>query len=421
MKIPYARAVLAGVAVAVLATATPPVASAQENEDTGAETVAETTTPSRTEAPNTDSCPNSLVPPEPSTTSEALAPDATTPTPLPVAVPGNCGIMTAPGYQLPEEIMASAFVVANIDTGEIVAQKDPHGRYRPASLIKGLIGLVAARELPLDRVVTASEESASQIGSSVGIGAGGHYTVHQLLQGLLMGSGNDAAHALAQELGGDAETLRKINELAVELGTTDTVAASYSGLDAPGMSTSAFDMGLLYLQVYQDPVLAEIMKTRTVEFPGYGDYEPYELWNDNGLFMNDPDGIGGKTGYTDDANHTFVGALDRDGERYLAIILDTTTDGGRAWEQAQRLLHAAYDANVTAPVATLTPVTTDAPTPTPLPPTTEQNPPATESASTDYRTASLVLPAAVVLVLIIALVVVLLQARRRGRVRRGDR
>src|SRR5699024_1858050 len=62
-----------------------------------------------------------------------------------------------------------------------------------------------------------------------------------------------------------------------------------------------------------------------------------------GLFMNDPDGIGGKTGYTDDANHTFVGALDRDGRRLIAVILDTTIDHGpRAWEQAQMLLDEAY-------------------------------------------------------------------------------
>src|SRR5690625_7078688 len=59
--------------------------------------------------------------------------------------------------------------------------------------------------------------------------------------------------------------------------------------------------------------------------------------------MNDPDGIGGKTGYTDDANHTFVGALDRDGRRLMAVILDTTIDHGpRAWEQAQMLLDEAY-------------------------------------------------------------------------------
>src|SRR5699024_5809721 len=165
---------------------------------------------------------------------------------------------------------------------------------------------------------------------------GGHYTVEQLLQGLLMASGNAAAHALAQQLGGDEETLTKMNQLAQDLGARSTFAASYSGLDAPGMSPSASDMALLYTEAFKNPTCARMVGTGTAEFPGYGDLEGHELGNDSGLFMNDPDGIGGKTGYTDDANHTFVGALDRDGRRLMAVILDTTIDHGpRAWEQAQ--------------------------------------------------------------------------------------
>ena len=232
---------------------------------------------------------------------------------------------------------------SDLDTGEIVAMKDPHGRYRPASILKVLLALEAIEELDLKKVVIGTDEDAAIDGSAVGLGPGGRYTVEQLLQGLLMASGNDAAHALAQQLGGDEETLTKINKLATDLGARSTFAASYSGLDAPGMSTSAADMALLYTAAFENPTFARIVGTDSVKFPGYGDLEGYELGNDNGLFMNDPDGIGGKTGYTDDANHTFVGALDRDGRRLMAVILDTTIDHGpRAWEQAQMLLDEAY-------------------------------------------------------------------------------
>ncbi len=372
----------------------------------------------RTEWPNTDSCPNSLVPPEPTTTSERLAPGQPAPTPLPVVVQGNCGVATVRGFVMSEKIVASSFLVADVDTGEIIAQKDPHGRYRPASIIKALLALVVSRELPLDRVVVASHESAAQEGSSVGIGEGGRYTVEQLLQGLLMGSGNDAAHALAQELGGDEATLRKINELARELGTTDTRATTYSGLDAPGMSSSAYDLGLIYRAAYRDPTLARIMNTETVEFPGYGDVPGYQLGNDNGLFMNDPDGVGGKTGYTDDANHTFVGAMDRDGERLFVVLLDTTVDGGRAWEQAQRLLHAAYDADARQPIGTLTPVAATSVTPTPgqTPTSTPPEPdagPETEQ-SREAQMLSIVLPAIVALVALVSVVASLARRRNRG-------
>lgn len=295
----------------------------------------------RDEAPRTDDCPNALVPPQARTTSEVPT-DGVTPTVLPQHYDGPCGLIAPEGFVVDESVHASAWLVADIDTGDVIAMKDPHGRYRPASIIKVLLALEAIEGLPLDKKVTVSEETESQIGSSVGLGAGGVYTVEQLLHGLLMGSGNDAAHALAQELGGDKATLKVINELASKLGTTDTRASSYSGLDAAGMQTSAWDMGVIYQHAYSDPTFARIVGTEFIDFPGYGDVEGYELWNDNGLFMNDPDGIGGKTGFTDDANHTFVGAMERDGRRLMAVILDTTVEQGRAWEQAQSLLHEAY-------------------------------------------------------------------------------
>lgn len=322
----------------VVASATPllPVAPLTEPAEP-----AESADPDwRDAAPLTDDCPNALVPPRARTTSEVPS-DGVTPTVLPQHYDGPCGLIAPEGFIVDESVHASAWLVADIDTGDVIAMKDPHGRYRPASIIKVLLALEAIEELPLDKKVTVSEETASQVGSSVGLGAGGVYTVEELLHGLLMGSGNDAAHALAQELGGDQAALKVINELATKLGTTDTRAASYSGLDAAGMQTSAWDMGMIYQHAYSDPTFARIVGTEFIDFPGYGDVEGYELWNDNGLFMNDPDGIGGKTGFTDDANHTFVGAMERDGRRLMAVILDTTIEEGRAWQQAQALLYEA--------------------------------------------------------------------------------
>jgi len=322
--------------------------------------------PTREHAPVTDDCPHAVHPPEPRTTSEVPVPGAE-PTPLPVVHRGPCGVSAPPGLTVPDEVHASAWLVADIDSGEIIAAKDPHGRYRPASIIKMLLAMVVLEELDRSSEVVVGRESADQIGSAVGIGAGGTYTVDQLLHGLLLASGNDAAHALAQELGGDEVTLRRINDLARELGTTDTVAASYSGLDAPGMSTSAFDMGLVYRAAYRNPELLAIMGTGHIPFPGYDDREGYEVWNDNGLLRNDPEGLGGKTGYTDDANHTFVGAMNRDDRRLFTVILDTTTDKARPWEQAQLLLNQAYEIPEGEGVGLLEPVAVDGPSATPTP------------------------------------------------------
>lgn len=342
----------------------------------------------RDKAPDTDSCPHSLVPAEPRSTSERLAPGEESPTPPPPAEGADCGITAARGYEVPEEQTAAAWIVFDIDSGDVIAQKDPHGRYRPASIIKVLLALTAIDELDLDAEVPVSEKAATMEGSSAGIGTTGTYTARDLLYGLLLNSGNDAAQALAEALGGEEATLEKVNALAERLGAHDTHVADYTGLDKPGQMTSAHDLALMYRAAWENPTFAEMVDTDYVNFPGHHDNDPdaaeastepaqpaqpgatdpargndaaqsgapdedpftdddpsngYQLWNDNQLFLQDPDGIGGKTGYTDDAHHTFVGALDRDGRRLAAVVLDTTIDKGRAWEQTQRFLHAAYE------------------------------------------------------------------------------
>ena len=326
--------------------------------------------PSRGRAPDTDNCPQATWPPEPVSTSERAA---ASPAPLPVLFDGPCGVTAADGYNAPDGVVASSWLVADLDSGEVVAMKDPHGRYRPASIIKVLLALTVIDELPLDQKVEVSAESAGQEGSAAGIGEGGDYTVEDLLTGLLLSSGNDCAHALAQALGGDELALGKVNALAKKLGMADTRATSYSGLDGAGMSTSAWDMGLAYTAAFADPTFARIVDTEHTTFPGFDDLPPFELWNDNQLYLNDPDGIGGKTGYTDDANHTFVGAVNHEGRRLVAVVLDTAAYDHRPWEQAQMLLHEAY--GVRSSVAKLEPLaekttvtpetTTAAPTPAP--------------------------------------------------------
>jgi len=325
--------------------------------------------PSRGRAPDTDNCPQATWPPEPVSTSERVA---SSPSPLPVLFDGPCGITAADGYQVPDGVVASSWLVADLDSGDVVAMKDPHGRYRPASIIKVLLALTVIDELPLDQKVPVSAESAGQEGSAAGIGEGGDYTVEDLLTGLLLSSGNDCAHALAQALGGDELALGKVNALAKKLGMSDTRATSYSGLDGAGMSTSAWDMGLAYTAAFADPTFTRIVDTEHTTFPGFDDLPPFELWNDNQLYLNDPDGIGGKTGYTDDANHTFVGAVNHEGRRLVAVVLDTSAYDHRPWEQAQMLLHEAYGVRSSVaklePLAEKTPETTmAAPTPAPAP------------------------------------------------------
>ncbi|WP_459974550.1 D-alanyl-D-alanine carboxypeptidase family protein [Mycobacterium sp. MUNTM1] len=272
--------------------------------------------------------------------------------PIPLAVPakpvggdalGSCGIVAAPNTPaLPGDVSAEAWLVADLDSGAVIAAKDPHGRHRPASIIKVLVAMASLNTLNLNKLVPGTADDAAAEGTKVGVEEGGVFTVNQLLHGLLMHSGNDAAHALSMQLGGMQQALEKINVLAAKLGGQDTRVASPSGLDAPGMSTSAYDIGLFYRYAWQNPTFADIVATRTFDFPGHGDHPGYELENDNQLLYKYPGALGGKTGYTDDAGQTFVGAANHDGRRLVAVLLHGTRVPIAPWEQAAHLLDYGF-------------------------------------------------------------------------------
>lgn len=272
--------------------------------------------------------------------------------PAPLAVPatpvggpalGGCGIVAAPGTPpVPDDISAEAWLVADLDSGAVIAARDPHGRHRPASVIKVLTAMAAINELNLNRTVAGTPEDAAVEGTKVGVAPGGVYTVNQLLHGLMMGSGNDAANALATLLGGGPMALGKINALAAKLGGHDTRVATPSGLDGPGMSTSAYDIGLFYRYAWNNAAFADIVATRAFDFPGHGDSPGYQLENDNQLLHHYPGALGGKTGYTDDAGQTFVGAAERDGRRLVAVLLHGTRQPIAPWQQAAHLLDYGF-------------------------------------------------------------------------------
>ena len=298
--------------------------------------------------PNASACPYQVSTPPAVDSSEV--PTAGDP-PQPLAVPAKpvggdqlagCGVITAAGTPpVPNDVSADAWLVADLDSGDIIATKDPHGRHRPASIIKVLVAMQALRDLPVHKVVAGTAEDAGAEGTKVGIGEGGHYSIRDILHGLLMHSGNDAAHALAMQLGGMDATLGKINDLASKLGGRDTRVATPSGLDGPGMSTSAYDTGLFYRYAWQNPTFAEIVSTRSFDFPGRGD-AGYPVENDNQLLYNYPGALGGKTGYTDDAGQTFVGAANHDGRRLVAVLLHGTRQPIAPWQQAAHLLDYGF-------------------------------------------------------------------------------
>lgn len=319
--------------------------------------------------PNTDACPFAAAPPPAIDLSEVPRPGQSAPAPLPrtssaVGGPrlGNCGVSTATGAPpMPQGISAASWVVADLDTGQVVAAKDPHGRYRPASTLKLLTTAVVLNTLPLDEVLVGTQADADAEGSSVGVGPGGRYTVRELLLGLLLESGNDAAHALAARMGGDAATVAAMNSLAESLGAFDTRAVTPSGLDGPGMSSSAYDLALFFRHDIANPTFAQLTTTPSVLFPGYADKPPFLIANQDLLLTDYPGAIGGKNGFTNDARQTYVGAAQRGGRRLVVTLMAGERVPLTPERQATALLDYGFAQPTSADVGQLVPPGTGRP------------------------------------------------------------
>ena len=152
--------------------------------------------------------------------------------------------------------------------------------------------------------------------SCAGVKAGRAYTVRQLLDGLMLVSGNDAANTLAEGLGGYQAAVARMNAKAAALGARSTHASSPSGLDGPGMEsiTTPFDLAVIYRAALRYPAFAAIVRQPSSLFPT--DDGPHAIVNQNELLKRYPGTLVGKTGFTNLARHTFVGAAQRDGHRW---------------------------------------------------------------------------------------------------------
>jgi serine-type D-Ala-D-Ala carboxypeptidase (penicillin-binding protein 5/6) len=250
---------------------------------------------------------------------------------------------------------AQTWIVADLDTGQVLAARDENVGHPPASTIKVLLALAALDELSLDSTVIADEADTHVECNCVGVKAGHTYTTRQLLDGLLLVSGNDAANTLAQMLGGQQAAVAKMNAKAAALGAVNTHAATPSGLDGPGGSGSstAHDLAVIFRAALANPVFAQITAEPSAMFPGDGG--EHQIVNQDELLYRYPGAIGGKTGFTNAARKTFVGAAGRDGRRLvIAMMYGLIHEGGPTyWDQAASLLDWGFALNPQSAIGTL--------------------------------------------------------------------
>jgi serine-type D-Ala-D-Ala carboxypeptidase (penicillin-binding protein 5/6) len=250
---------------------------------------------------------------------------------------------------------AQTWLVADLDSGQVLAARDENLRHPPASTIKVLLALVALDELGLDSTVVADAADSHVECSCVGIKQGRTYTARQLLDGLLLVSGNDAANTLAHMLGGPDAAVAKMDAKAASLGAVNTHASTPSGLDGPGGSgwSTAHDLAVIFRAAMANPVFAQVTAEPSAMFPG--DNGDHPITNRDELLTRYPGAIGGKTGFTDAARKTFVGAAARGGRRLVvAMMYGLVREGGPTyWDQAGGLLDWGFALNPQSAIGAL--------------------------------------------------------------------
>jgi len=252
----------------------------------------------------------------------------------PVLVP-QCGqpARSAPGFastipfdvatSAPPPVTAHAAVVVDGETGRVLYDLHAHDRLPPASTTKIMTAILTLEHGDTGSSVVSDIDARWLKGSSVmGLRPGMVISVQDLLYGLMLPSGNDAAIELAKNVdGSEAAFVDHMNQKAQELGLQDTHFVNPHGLDDPDHYSSAYDLAALARYGMGNPQFADLVRTRDYQItPPSG----YKLHNGNSLLARYPGADGVKIGWTEVAGWTLVASAERDGHRLFVTVLNST-------------------------------------------------------------------------------------------------
>jgi serine-type D-Ala-D-Ala carboxypeptidase (penicillin-binding protein 5/6) len=270
-------------------------------------------------------------------------------------------------WKLPK-VPASAYVIADADNGQVLAAKDAHGLFPPASTLKVLTAITMLPRLNPNAQLKASKLATSVEPNIVGLVRGRAYRVADLFRALLLISANDAAVTLVQSAGSFAKGMALLNAEAHHLQAYDVVAKQPNGLPAAGQVVSAYDLALIARQALSMPAFMKYDETWSARFR-VSKKKWVDLVNQNYLLTQYKGGIGGKIGWTQAAEATYVGMARRHGVTLIVSVLHCTPL--REITSAEKLLNWGFAmAGHVEPVGTLVaPLAPEAgpPGPTPSP------------------------------------------------------
>jgi serine-type D-Ala-D-Ala carboxypeptidase (penicillin-binding protein 5/6) len=241
----------------------------------------------------------------------------------------------------PPGIKARSAILLDLDSGGVRYQLDARGRHAPASLLKVATALVALEQLRLDQLVTVptSIDQLAWDSTRMGLRAGERLTVRELLYGLFLNSGNDAAITLAEAAMPRATFVALMNAKAAQLGLADTHFANPIGLDADGQYTSAADLASISIELMtRFPEVAAIASTPSLTLPATATHHAYGLYNLNQLIRTYAGATGLKTGWTGRAGGCLIATATRDGRHLMVVVMGSP----RIFEEAASLLDFGF-------------------------------------------------------------------------------
>ena len=226
------------------------------------------------------------------------------------------------GIAAPPDTLASSFIIADLDTGEILAAKNPHKKLPPASTLKTLTALTLLPRLDMNKIYVGTKKEPATIGNKVGIYPGRKYKIKDIWYGFMLDSGNDAGVALANASGGIKKTAALMQAKAKSIQAFDTTPKSPHGLDTPGQLSSAYDLALIARAAMERSDFRKIVKTKRYTFPKSGPKNVNrKIKNLNKLLFTYPGTLGVKTGWTTRGQNTYIGVVKRDGHTIIITFM----------------------------------------------------------------------------------------------------
>ncbi len=237
-------------------------------------------------------------------------------------------------------VSATSAVLMVADTGEIVFEKNAHQRRGMASTTKIMTALLTAECATPERVVVTTPEMVNVEGTSMGLKVGDKVTFRDLIYGMLLASGNDAANTAAVSIDGNISSFaERMNKRAAEIGMKNTNFVTPSGLDHENHYSTAYDMALLACCALRNVDFLEACSTYSAKLC-YGN-EPYTryLSNHNKLLKSFDGAIGVKTGFTKKSGRCLVSAATRDGVTLVCVTLNAPDD----WNDHKKMLEYGFE------------------------------------------------------------------------------